>query len=144
MTPYLRNLMYENITNLYYFILYTFNPLSVHHEYIRNDTVVTSDSCNSGHSENWHFLVRAWNFLQNGVQNFVFWLIQSWEIALQSQIFESLRCSCYIQASWKIWLTRNLFKKFAPGKKERKKNRYFSKIAPVSYTHLTLPTICSV
>ena len=33
----------------------------------------------------WHFCVRAWNFLQNGIQNFVFWLIHSWEIALQSQ-----------------------------------------------------------
>ena len=26
--------------------------------------------------------------LQNGIQNFVFWLIHSWEIALQSQIFD--------------------------------------------------------
>ena len=26
----------------------------------------------------WHdFPVRAWNFLQNGIQNFVFWLIHS-------------------------------------------------------------------
>ena len=52
-----------------------------------NDTV-TSDSCNSGHSENYekrHFWVRAWNFLQNGIQNFVIWFIHSWEIALQSQ-----------------------------------------------------------
>ena len=33
------------------------------HEHIRNDTVVTSDSCNSGHSENYEkiltFRVRA-------------------------------------------------------------------------------------
>ena len=28
------------------------------------------------------------NLLQNGIQNFVFWLIHSWEIALQSQIFD--------------------------------------------------------
>ena len=36
----------------------------------------------------WHFRVRAWNFLQNDIQNYVFWLIHSWEIALQSQIFD--------------------------------------------------------
>ena len=35
-----------------------------------------------------NFRVRPWNFLQNGIQNFVFWLIHSWEIALQSQIFD--------------------------------------------------------
>ena len=35
-----------------------------------------------------HFRVRAWNFQQNGIQNFVFWLIHSWGIALQSQIFD--------------------------------------------------------
>ena len=32
---------------------YTVNPLSANVEYIRHDTVVTSDSCNSGHSENY-------------------------------------------------------------------------------------------
>ena len=36
----------------------------------------------------WHSRVRAWNFLQNGIQNFVFWLIYSWVIALQRQIFD--------------------------------------------------------
>ena len=30
-----------------------FNPLSANVGYIRHDTVVTSDSCNSGHSENY-------------------------------------------------------------------------------------------
>ena len=30
-----------------------FNPLSANHEHIQNDTVITSDSCNSGHSENY-------------------------------------------------------------------------------------------
>ena len=67
------------------------NPLTTNVKYTWHDTVVTSDSCNSGHSENyeifWHFRVRAWNFIQNGIQNFVIWLIHSWEIALQSQIF---------------------------------------------------------
>ena len=56
------------------------------------DTVVTSDSYNSGHSENYEkILTFSWmslSFLQNGIQNFVFWLIQSWEIALRSQIFD--------------------------------------------------------
>ena len=59
--------------------------------YTPQDTMVASDSCNSGHSESyesfWHFRLRAWNFPQNGIQNFVIWLIHSWEIALQSQIF---------------------------------------------------------
>ena len=35
-----------------------------------------------------NFRVRAWNFLQNDIQNFVFWLIHSWEIALQVSIFK--------------------------------------------------------
>ena len=32
-----------------------------------------------------------WNFLQNGIQNFVIRLFHSWEIALQSQIFNILK-----------------------------------------------------
>ena len=56
-------------------LLYSFlNPLSTNVEYTPHNTVVTSDSCNSGHVENyeknWHFRRRAWNFLQNGIQNF--------------------------------------------------------------------------
>ena len=50
-------------------------------------TVVTPDTVKIMKNF-WHFRVRAWNFLHNGIQNFVFWLIHSWEIALQSQIFD--------------------------------------------------------
>ena len=34
------------------------------------------------------FFERGQHLLQNGIQNFVFWFIHSWEIALQSQIFD--------------------------------------------------------
>ena len=50
-------------------------------------TVVTPDTVNIMKIF-WHFRARAWNFLQNGMQIFVFWLIYSWKIALQSQIFD--------------------------------------------------------
>ena len=60
-------------------------PLSADVEYTPHDTVVTSESWNSGHSENYENIltVRAWNFLQNGIQNFVIRCIHSWKIALQ-------------------------------------------------------------
>ena len=61
------------------------SPLSANVGYIRHDTVVTSDKIMKNF---WHFRVRAWNFLQNSIQNFALWLIDSWEIALQSQIFD--------------------------------------------------------
>ena len=38
---------------LLYYYIGLFNPLSANVEYIRHDTVVTSDSCNSGHNENY-------------------------------------------------------------------------------------------
>ena len=42
------------------FVLGLLNPLSANVGYIRHDTVVTSDSCNSGHSENYEKIrVRA-------------------------------------------------------------------------------------
>ena len=62
------------------------NPLSANVGYIRHDTspwslrTVTPDAVKILKTF-CHFRVRAWNFLQNGIQNF------SWEIALQSQIF---------------------------------------------------------
>ena len=34
-----------------------------------------------------HFHLRTWNFLQNSIHNFVIWLIHSWEITSQSEIF---------------------------------------------------------
>ena len=80
-------IQYDYITHTLYLALkYFLSPLSANIGYIRHDTVVTLDSCNSGHCENyenifWHFRVRAKNFLQNGIQIFIFWLIHSWEIA---------------------------------------------------------------
>ena len=53
--------------------------------YKRDDSVLTLDSCNSTHSKNYK---EIWHFLQNGIQNFVIWLIHSREIALQNQNFE--------------------------------------------------------
>ena len=49
-------------------------------------TAVTPDTVKIW-KKNWHFRVRAWNFLQNGMQNFVIRLIHSWEMALQCQNF---------------------------------------------------------
>ena len=44
-------LKYCNFTSFF------FNPLSANVGYIRHDIVVTSDSCNSGHSENYENLL---------------------------------------------------------------------------------------
>ena len=58
-------------SKIHQFIL---NPLSGKHEYIRHDTVVTSDSCNSGQNQNYdYFCVRAWNFLQNDIKKNFGW-----------------------------------------------------------------------
>ena len=56
---------------------------------IHDDTVVTSDTCNSGQSENYEdsftiFVQELETFYKMVYKNFVFWLILSWEIALQS------------------------------------------------------------
>ena len=72
------------------------NPLSANVGYIRHDTVVTSDICNSGHSKNDEtFLTFSWKSLK---------LSTKWYTKL-----------CILVDPF-----------------------------PVSYTHLTLPTICSV
>ena len=67
----------------------SFNPLSANEVYSRDDTVVTSNSCNSAHSENYNICkieIVSLNFLENGIQNIVVCLIHSWEIALQISI----------------------------------------------------------
>ena len=60
----------------FYKLLY---PLSVNVEYTPYDTVVIIDLYFL-----FHFRATAWNFLQNGIQVLLIWLIHSWEIALQS------------------------------------------------------------
>ena len=51
-------------------------------------TTVTLDSCNSGHSENYEKIgIITWNFLQNGIDNFVIQLIHSCENCDQKGLF---------------------------------------------------------
>ena len=47
----------SNILGVIVCYIFCFNPLSAIVGYIRHDTVVTSDSCNSGHSQNYEKLL---------------------------------------------------------------------------------------
>ena len=50
----------------------------------------------------------------------------------------------YTQASFPGILTSSYYLQYGRGKKLSPKRTLISEVLPVSYTHLTLPTICSV
>ena len=55
----------------------------------------------------WNFRLRVWHFLQNGIQYFVFRLIHSCEIALQSKIFDIFwKKKRLKKASIELWLQK--------------------------------------